>query len=425
MAPAPATASPNETRTSRDEELLADPWRGWNPFDPASDPNRMYEHLADLRRLDPVNETPVGIWRLTRYADVVRLLKDVPSGVRTTDGRSYAPHLDDPEVAARGNFMLTQDPPTHTRLRKLVSRAFTPRAIERTADGIRQIVDERLDRVIDSGRMDVVADLALPLPATVICRMLGVPVEDQGMFTEWTAAATHALSPNPAVDPAVLRKSDAAAGKLTAYFEDLIAERRSNLGDDLMSSLIRAEEEGDRLSTLELISQTVGLLIAGFETTIGLIGNGARALIRHPEQTAKLRANPALGDSATDECLRWDGPIPATIRILHEDAEFGGRTIPKNTIVLGMLAAANRDPEVFADPDRFDIERSPNEHLAFGGGVHFCLGAHLAKLEGRIALTSLFDRLDEVELESEVVQWGPSFFRVPGSLPIRFRKSAR
>ena len=152
MAPAPATASPNETRTSRDEELLADPWRGWNPFDPASDPNRMYEHLADLRRLDPVNETPVGIWRLTRYADVVRLLKDVPSGVRTTDGRSYAPHLDDPEVAARGNFMLTQDPPTHTRLRKLVSRAFTPRAIERTADlGLRWApVGEALHRHVET-----------------------------------------------------------------------------------------------------------------------------------------------------------------------------------------------------------------------------------------------------------------------------------
>lgn len=416
--------SENLTSTTRDEELLADPWRGWNPFDPGSDPDRMYERLADLRRLDPVNETPVGIWRLTRYADVVRLLKEVPSGVRTTDGRSYAAHLDDPDVAARGNFMLTQDPPTHTRLRKLVSRAFTPRAIERTSSSIRQIVDERLDRVIDRGHMDIVADLALPLPATVICRMLGVPVADQGMFTEWTAAATHALSPNPTVDPAILRRADAAAEKLIAYFKDLIAERRSNLGDDLMSSLIRAEEEGDRLTTLELISQTVGLLIAGFETTIGLIGNGARALIKHPEQAAKLRANPALADLATDECLRWDGPIPATIRILHADAEFGGKTIPKNAVVLGMLAAANRDPEVFSDPDRFDIERTPNEHLAFGGGVHFCLGAHLARLEGRIALTALFDRLDEIELENETVQWGPSFFRVPGTLPIRFRRSA-
>jgi cytochrome P450 len=207
---------------------------------------------------------------------------------------------------------------------------------------------------------------------------------------------------------------------LRSYFSDLIEDRRKNLTDDLMSSLIRAEEAGDRMSTVELISQTVGLLIAGFETTIGLIGNGTRALAKHPPQVAKLRENPVLGNSMVDECLRWDGPIPATLRILHEAADFGGKTIPKNAIVLGVLAGANRDPEVFPDPDKFDIERTPNEHLAFGGGVHFCLGAHLARLEGRIALTSLFDRFDDIELESETVEWGPSIFRVPGTLPIRF-----
>jgi cytochrome P450 len=421
----PATDPQHDPLTPTDEQLLADPWRGWNSFDPQVGRDRMYERIAALRRLDPVNETPLGLWRLTRYDDVVRLLKHVPSGVRTTDGKSYAPHLDDGQVDGAGSFMLTQDPPAHTRLRKLVSRAFTPRRIDQARGDIQRIVDSCLDKAAETGHMDVIADLALPLPATVICRMLGVPVEDQALFTEWTGAATHALTPNPSVDPTTLEKADAAALNLRAYFSDLIKQRRKHLNeelnDDLLSSLIRVEEEGDRLSAVELVSQTVGLLIAGFETTIGLIGNGVRALIVHPAELAKLRANPALGDSAVDECLRWDGPIPATLRILHEDAEFGGKTIPKNAIVLGILAGANRDPEVFPDPDRFDIERTPNEHLAFGGGVHFCLGAHLAKLEGKIALTSLLTRFQDIELESDTVVWGPSIFRVPGTLPIRFR----
>jgi len=269
--------------------------------------------------------------------------------------------------------------------------------------------------------MDVIADLALPLPATVICEMLGVPAADRDSFTRWTAAATHAISPNPFPDPDAMARAEAAALSLADYFEALIADRRKSLGDDLMSALIRVEEEGERLTTLELVSQTIGLLIAGFETTIGLIGNGVRALILHPSELAKLRERPALIEPAVEECLRWDGPIPLTLRVLHADAEFGGKMIPKDAVVLAVLASANRDPEVFPDPDRFDVERRPNEHLAFGGGVHFCLGAHLARLEGQIAIGSLVARFDRLELESETREWGPSLFRVPGSLPIRFR----
>lgn len=399
-----------------DTALADDPWRGCNPLDPAfrDDP---YPSLHRLREIDPVNETPLGIWRLTRYADVNRLLHDVPAGVRTTDGQ--LPGIDE-SLTSQRLFMLQVDPPAHTRLRRLVSSAFTPRAITALRGKIERIVADCLDRVAGQGRMDVIADLALPVPSTVICEMMGVPVEDRERFTTWTSQATFGLAagilPEEIVDMARV-----AGMELGAYFQDLIAMRRTQLTDDLLSTLIRAEEAGDRLSTPELVSQATGLLIAGFETTIGLIGNGVRALVRHPAELARLRAQPELIASAVDECLRWDGPIVLTPRVLHADAEFGDTVIPKNAMVWGLLAAANRDPAAFPDPDRFDVARRPNDHLAFGGGPHFCLGSHLARLEGEIAIGALVRRFTDVALESETVEWGASLFRVPGRLPITFR----
>ena len=393
-----------------------DPWLGCSPFDPAfrADP---YPALRRLRELDPVNETPVGIWRLTRWADVNRLLHDVPAGVRTTEGD--LPGVDE-SLSGQRRFMLQQDPPAHTRLRRLVSGAFTPRAIAAMRPSIQRVVDECLDRVASRGRMDVIRDLGLPVPATIICEMMGVPVEDRDRFTVWTAKATHGLA-SQFLSPEALAETEAAGMSLAGYFQDLIAARRGRLTDDVLSALIRAEEAGDRLDAFELVSQAIGLLIAGFETTIGLIGNGVRALLRHPAELAKLRARPDLVASAVEECLRWDGPIVLTGRVLHADVEFGGKTIPRNARVWGMLAAANRDPAAFPDPDRFDVERRPNEHLAFGGGAHYCLGAHLARLEGQIAIGALVARFDDLALASDVIEWGPSLFRVPGSLPITFR----
>ena len=392
-----------------------DPWAGCDPFTPAfrDDP---YPSLARLRERDPVNETPVGIWRLTRYADVHRLLHEVPSGVRTTDGR--LPGVDE-TIGPPRLFMLQQDPPTHTRLRKLVSRAFTPRAVAALRPRIERVATQCLDAVAARGRMDVIADLALPVPSTLICEMLGVPVDDRGRFTEWTAKATHALAAQ-FLPPDVMAETMAAAMQLAQYFATLIEERRAHLGDDLLSELIRAEEAGDRLSPMELLSQSIGLLIAGFETTIGLIGNGVRALVGHPDQLARLRARPELIASAVDECLRFDGPIILTQRVLHADARFGDKTIPRDAKVWGILAAANRDPAVFPDPDRFDVARQPNEHLAFGGGTHFCLGAHLARLEAQVAIGALVARFDGLALESDAVEWGPSLFRVPGRMPLTF-----
>jgi cytochrome P450 len=393
-----------------------DQWTGVDPFDPAvrDDP---YPFFARLREIDPVNETPIGIWRLTRYADVDRLLHEVPAGVRTTTGHLVG--VDESQVGPR-LFMLQQDPPTHTRLRKLVSHGFTPRAVSGWRLDIERVVDECLTRVAADGHMDVIGDLALPVPSTLICQMMGVPLEDRARFTEWTAKATFGLAAGVA-PPEVVAEAAAAGMSLAGYFAELVEARRASLTDDLLSALIRAEEAGDRLDPLELLSQAIGLLIAGFETTIGLIGNGIRQLILHGDALAKLRAQPELIASAVEECLRFDGPIILTSRVLHADVEFGGKLLPKNSRVWGMLASANRDPARFPDPDRFDIERKPNDHLAFGGGPHYCLGAHLARMEAQIAIGELVRRFDGLALESEAIEWGPSLFRVPGRLPITFR----
>ena len=400
-----------------DTSWQSDPWLGVNPSDPAfrADP---YPLLARLRAYDPVNETPIGLYRLTRYADVIRMVKEVPSGVRMADGSIFG---GDPTIAGGpSRFILRQDPPDHTRLRKLMNQAFRPRAVASLRARVERLVGELLDRAAERGAMDVIADLALPVPATVICEMMGVPAADRVRFTEWTSAATHLLAA-ALTAPDVLARAAAAAEALAAYFTDLIAERRAHLADDILSDLIRAEEAGDRLSEQELLSQSIGLLIAGFETTIGLIGNGVLALLRHPDQRRLLRERPELIEGAVEESLRYDGPITVTIRVTREDTRFGDRMIPRDRPVMCSLAGANRDPAHFPDPDRFDVTRRDNDHLAFGGGVHFCLGAHLARMEAQIAIGGLVGRFATLELERDEPVWGRSLFRVLGELPIRCR----
>ncbi len=396
---------------------VADPWLGANPADPAlrDDPAPA---LHRLREIAPVHHSPIGAWRLSRHADCVRLLREVKSGVRYADGRPAIGGRASGSPAGPGEFMLQLDPPSHTRLRRLVSKAFTPRAVERLRERVRENVRVLLDDALARGEMDVIADFALPVPSTVICEMMGVPLEDRPRFTAWTGDATHLLAAEFAPED-VVQRGLAAAGQLALYFQQLIESRRGQSRDDLLSDLIRAEEAGDRLSPSELLVQSIGLLIAGFETTIGLIGNGVYQLARHPGEFDRLRREPALIRTAVDECLRFDGPIGATLRILHEDVEFGGLVIPRDSRVVVLLEAANRDPAKFADPDRFDVSRQPNEHLAFGGGVHMCLGAHLARMEAQEALGALAARTRAIELASEKRVWGRSLFRVPGTLPVR------
>lgn len=391
-------------------------WAHLNVFDRSNEyRDNPYPILNRVREEHPIHKSPEGDFQLFRYADVVRLLKDTKVGMRTTDGRLLG--VDESLLPRR--FMLQQDPPNHGRLRRLVSKGFTPPAIERLRTHVQALVNELLDRVEGRGGMDLIADLARPLPSTVICQMIGVPLQDRELFTDWTAQVTHLLATR-ALTPTQLEKSLTAAGKLNTYFTALIAERKLKPGDDLLSTLIRAEEAGDRLSPEELIIQAVGLLIAGFETTIGLIGNGVRALLMHPDELAKLRARPELVANAVEECLRFDGPIPGTRRVVHEDVVFGGEQIPKNTPVFVSIAAAHRDPRVFSEPDRFLLGRDQSAHLAFGGGIHFCLGAHLARLEAQIAIGTLLSRFPELSLETEAITWGDSLFRVQAHLRVRF-----
>ncbi len=401
-------------------------WYGHEFTDRAVQIEDPYPEFRELRERQPVNLTPNGGWRLSRYQDVHRLLRDVPSGMRRHNGLLPGQEVEQPGA---GLFMLLQDPPNHTRLRKLVSKAFTPRAIESWRPRIQAITGSLLDRVANQGTMDLVADLARPVPATLICEMLGVPAEDQGTFTQWTTDATHGLIVvRGGGDEETRQRVEAAGTSLLTYFNGLIAERRGKESDDLLSSLITAEEEGERLSELELLSQSIGLLIAGFETTIGLIGNGLTTLIRDPDEYQKLRAHPELIESAVEECLRYSGPITATVRVLHDDAQFGDYVIPDDTEVVALIGGANRDPEVFDDPERFDITRYEKEkgtavHLSFGGGEHFCLGAHLARLETQIAIGGLVGRFDDLRLLNEKTEWGRSLFRVPGRIPVTFNNA--
>jgi cytochrome P450 len=404
-----------------------DDWLGLNMLDPTvqdafrSDP---HPFLAHLRQRDPVNQTPLGIWRVTRYDDCQTLLRhDSPTGVRRSDGSLLGDERLPPELQGGGQFMLQQDPPAHTRLRKLVSKAFTPRAIGQLEPRIREIARSQLEAACQRGEIDVIADLALPVPATMICEMMGVPVEDRERFTEWTADSTHLLAAMTA-PPEAIERGTRAVKALDEYFQALIAERRGSLRDDILSNLIRAEEAGDRLSPLELVVHCSGLLTAGFETTIGLIGNGILALLRHPDQLERLRGDPELLTPAVDECLRFDGPILLTVRIAQEDIPLRGKTIPRDGVVFVMLGAANRDPEAFAEPDRLDVGRHPNPHIAFGGGTHFCLGAHLARAEARIAIGEFVRRVGAFEIVEDEIAWGTSLFHTLGRLPVRFTPRA-
>ena len=397
------------------EEVDASFWPGFHWDDPRFKDD-VYPWLRRMREQAPVHRTHWGLWRLSRHADVVGVLRHPSVGVRTRQGE--VPLLASAD-AGRGLFMLQQDPPSHTRLRRLVSRAFTPRAVGRLRPRIDALVDELLDRVASQGRMDVIRDLALPVPSILICEMLGVPVEDRERFTGWTADSTFGLLGRLA-SPDQAARAQAAYVQLIDYFQGLIEERSRDPRDDMLSTLVRAAEDGDRLSPGELLSQSIGLLVAGFETTIGLIGNGLRELVLHPEELAKLESDPDLIDSAVEECLRYAGPVVATQRVLHVDVELSGTKIPADSPLLLCLASANRDPEVFVDPDRFDITRDSGDHVAFGGGAHYCLGANLARIEARAAIGGVVRRFHNLKLERETFEWGPSLFRVLADLPIRF-----
>ena len=380
----------------------------FNPFDPAfrADP---YPFYSRLREQAPVYASPFGVV-LTRYDDVARTLRGAEFA---RDIEAHVPlRADDPRAARRERLrarretgqaaktILNLDPPDHTRLRRLVSLAFTPTAIERLRPRVQQLVDEVLDRAAERGSMELVEELAFPVPFQVISDLLALSTDRSDEVRAWSQVLTAALEPT--ADEATLDESERAAVEMGAFLADVIAHRRHHLGDDLLSGLIMAEEEGDRLSEAELRSFVTLLYVAGHETTVNLIGNGTLALLRHPDQRRAWAADPSMDVNAVDELLRYDGPVQQTVRVPLVDVHYGDVTVPANTMVLTILGSANHDPAVFDDPERLRLDRpNANRHLAFAAGVHYCLGASLAKLEAGVAITSLIRRFPTLELDGE------------------------
>ena len=373
----------------------------WNPFLPEvhRDPYPLYHRL---RREDPVHWNIPGVWILTRYADAVRMLRHprMSSDFRNSDlfemfqQMSGGSPLDEREPS-----MLFRDPPDHTRLRKLVSQAFSVRVIEGMRPFIERTVDDLLSGFEGKDSVELVGELAHPLPVVVICEMLGVPAEDHELFTRWSDDLVHTL--DPMIGPEVIARATESELAFDSYFHALIGERRRAPRDDLLSALIAAEEEGERLSEEELLRTLILLLVAGHETTVNLISNGTLALLRNRDQLRLLQEDPSLMRGAIEELLRFDAPVQLTGRIPLEDMEFGGKSVRKGQQVVALVGAANRDPAQFDNPDRLDLLRRDVRHIAFGGGIHFCLGAALARTEGQIAIGSLIKRFPAFELAGE------------------------
>jgi cytochrome P450 len=376
-----------------------------------------YPFYARLREESPAYWLPVedrGMWMFTRYAEVELVLKDLRF---KKDIRTLRPQDNDlPQ-------MLSTDPPDHTRLRALVSQAFTPGVVRNLEPHIRDIVNHLLERVKTQGELELMRDFAMPLPVIVIAELMGVPMEDREQFREWS---THFALGNDAVSASkeAQERAQAAIFALGDYFRQLIAKRYQNSQNDLISSLIAArspgQHSGGKLTPEELIGTCILLLIAGHETTVNLIGNGTRALLEHPDQLERLRQHPELMETAVEEMLRYDAPVQrSTFRFAGERVEVAGQVIEPGQQVSAVIGSANRDPEIFSQPERFDVARTPNRHQSFGRGIHFCLGAPLARLEARVAFQGLLEAFSKLEFAGEPVRRPATMFRGLERFPIR------
>lgn len=385
-----------------------------------------YPTFTAMRRDDPLCHQPgidgeTTIWFATRYADVEKILTHDPMFAR--DIVAHRPDLitgDDLISRMTSTHMLNKDGADHRRLRALVTKAFTPRRVREMRPRVEQIAAELIDGVLGKGEMDLLHDFAFHLPTIVILEMLGIPTDDREKFKVWSNAILM-----PALEPDEIARFTQLMEEFIAYLRDLFEDRRQQPTDDMISALVHAEEEGDQLSEEELFSMLVLLIVAGHETTVSLITNAMIALWKHPEQLERLRQDPGLMPIAVEEFLRYDGSVErALARHIMEDADFGGQTARQGGLIIPILAAANRDPAAFEEPDKLDISRSPNPHLAFGKGVHYCLGAPLARMEAEIALNSLLQWLPglapRVPLDTLRYRLSPGF-RTVESLPVQWR----
>jgi cytochrome P450 len=380
-----------------------------------ADPYPLY---AAMRRRGLVR-SPLGLFATADHGVAASILRDRRFSSSPVHQRGYRPPSyppDDPRAGLPAADLLTMDPPDHTRLRRLVSGAFTPRAIAGLEPWIREVTVRLLANADGAAGFDLIQALAFPLPIAVICRLLGVPAEDQAQFRVWGHDVAATLDPQTAAQA----QTRAAELALTDYLQDLVRQRRADPDDSILSALIAAEEEGDKLTPGEVVSTALLLLVAGFETTVNLIGNGTVALLGEPGSWQRLRQDPALIPAAIEEMLRYDSPVQLTSRIATEDAEAGGRVIAAGRAVIVSIGGANRDPAVFERPDEFRIGRpDPGRHLAFSLGIHHCLGAALARLEARIAIEELTQRYPALELAAPPVRRPLLVLRGFESVPVR------
>jgi len=384
----------------------------FNPFSPdfIADP---YPHYCRLREADPMHLTPLGFRVASRHADVTAILRDKRFGkdfIGRITRRSGAQILEEPVYRSMSHWMLQLDPPDHGRLRGLVVRAFTARRVEDMRPRIQQIVDEILDRMEPQGHMDAIADFAFRLPVTVICDMLGIPEDHREVFFTSSRAGGRLLDLAP-LSRAEIDEQNSYSLAMAEYFRGLFELRRREPGDDLTTHLVQAEENGNKLTNEELTANVILLFGAGHETTVNLIGNGLLALYRNPDQLQLLRGDLSLTGNAIEELLRYDSSVQVTGRTTLEYVdEIGGISLEKGQSVICLLGSANRDPEVYSDPDRLDIMRRDVRPMSFGGGIHYCVGAQLARIQAEIAIVTLLRRLPNLQLDDiEHPDWRQTF----------------
>lgn len=399
-----------EPRNLLDKDILANP----------------YPLYHKLRSEDPVQwEESLGGWMLLRYDDVANAVLNPTLGSdRTTAYLQQIPQeLRDhfqPFVETRSNMMIFTDPPKHTRLRGLVYRAFTPRVVETMEPNIHRVTNDLISKVQETGKMDIIKDLAYPLPIIVVGALIGVPPEDADLLRKWSNDFNRAIG--GVVKPELVEVAQNGILEMKDYFGNIVRDRRKNPREDLISGLVNVgEEDSNKLSEDELIATCLMLTFAGHETTTNLIGNGLHALIKNPDQKIKLQNNPSLINSAVEELLRYDAPVQLTVREAKEDLQIRDKSIRKGERVVLMWGAANRDPERFQNPDKLDITRQKNQHYSFGHGIHYCLGAPLARTEGQIAINTILQSLPNIQTTTDNLEWRENFsFHGLKSLPVAF-----